>query len=334
MKNRLDYIDSIKGVAIFLMVMGHVLAWCFADFSDVMYNGSYSAIFWSRVIYAFHMPLFFCVSGYLYCKDCMFPTDGGKMIWKRFRTLIVPFLCVGILFHFTTGAPITKYWFLRTLFVVTSIHVVYDLLRTKYNLGLISDILFYSLSFVVLFVAGKLLKGTIVDIVFDVSRFASFNYFGFCIGVIIKRYDRIRCLFENNWTYSVCLGLFILLLFPVPVPKSIRAFLMCISGIVCVWYLMKYVFVEGIVVRVLRKFGRHSLDIYLAHFFLNISIWELGTYFVRLAESDTYFPVLSGCMLQLLYGVIISLFICLVCLFIAKIVSTSRIFSVLLFGKL
>jgi len=332
-KRRLEYIDAIKGLAIFLMVMGHVLPWSFEDFYAVRDNGPYSASFWWRVIYAFHMPLFFCVSGFLYGKKGNLGfNEGLHVIWKRVRTLLVPFICVGLLFHFTTGGPITKYWFLRTLFIVTFINVCYDFVRTKLRLGTIWDILFYMVSFIVLFIIGRHYKDTLADEIFGLKYFGGFNYLAFCLGIVIRRYDKIKVLIENNATYSLCLAVFIILLFPLSVPKIVTKFLMCFSGIVCVWYLMKYIFTDGAIVHLMRKYGRHSLDIYLAHFFLNISIVEVGAYFVRLASGDTYFSILTGCMLQLIYSVGVSFLICSVCLLVAKIFKSGKI-GVLLFGK-
>lgn len=34
-KKRIEYLDAIKGFAIFLMVMGHVIAWNYADYSRI-----------------------------------------------------------------------------------------------------------------------------------------------------------------------------------------------------------------------------------------------------------------------------------------------------------
>lgn len=51
---RIAYIDSIKGFAILLVVMGHT----FHDFKGI--NMAFIDF-----IYAFHMPLFFIISGYL-----------------------------------------------------------------------------------------------------------------------------------------------------------------------------------------------------------------------------------------------------------------------------
>lgn len=335
MKERLGYIDAIKGVAIFLMVMGHVLAWSYEDFFAVRDDGPFSATLWWRVIYSFHMPLFFWVSGFLFGKfGRMNLSTGWQIIKKRIRSLIVPFLFVGLIFHFTTGEPLTKYWFLRTLFIVTSINVFYQIVKSKLKLGIVSDSFFYAVSFALLFVMGRLLRGSFVDQVVDFGHFATFNYLAFCLGIMVRRYENLRIFFEHNWTYSICLGLFIVLLFQqIPVPKYIRAFLMCFSGIVCVCYLMKNVFCSGAVVKIIERMGYHSLDIYLIHFFLNISVIEVGDYFLELANGETYYSILSGCMMQLLYGIAASLVICIICLIVAKIFNAGQVWSILLLGK-
>lgn len=68
---RLDWIDVFKGLGILCVVVGHVVFPL------------------SRYIYWFHMPLFFCVSGYLYR-----PGAGWRgFVGKRVRRLIVPYLC-------------------------------------------------------------------------------------------------------------------------------------------------------------------------------------------------------------------------------------------------
>lgn len=70
-KKRIEYLDAIKGFAIFLMVMGHVIAWNYVDYSriciydpDQSINVKMGGVVW-QLIYSFHMPLFFMVSGFL-----------------------------------------------------------------------------------------------------------------------------------------------------------------------------------------------------------------------------------------------------------------------------
>ena len=49
-KDRLDYVDLFRGIGILLMIMGHV---------------GFGAHF-DKFIYAFHVPMFFVISGFLY----------------------------------------------------------------------------------------------------------------------------------------------------------------------------------------------------------------------------------------------------------------------------
>lgn len=69
--DRLDWVDAAKGVGIILVVAGHV--WTRGDVRDA--------------IYAFHMPLFFLLSGYL-----VRPVPTVPLARAQVRTLLVPFL--------------------------------------------------------------------------------------------------------------------------------------------------------------------------------------------------------------------------------------------------
>ena len=51
----------MKGLAIFLVVMGHVSGMAFAQSDDVVY----------RVISSFHMPLFMFLSGLVACSGLL-----------------------------------------------------------------------------------------------------------------------------------------------------------------------------------------------------------------------------------------------------------------------
>jgi fucose 4-O-acetylase-like acetyltransferase len=56
MKKRLIYIDRLKGFAIYLVVLGHI-------YQNMVVQGTETILF--SLIYAFHMPLFFFLSGYI-----------------------------------------------------------------------------------------------------------------------------------------------------------------------------------------------------------------------------------------------------------------------------
>lgn len=83
MSKRIDYIDIARGLGILLVVMGH------NDFG-------YISPFAYKVIYSFHMPLFFFLSGYFLNASIPF-FDYFK---KRFSSLLKPYLFTIFLIYF------------------------------------------------------------------------------------------------------------------------------------------------------------------------------------------------------------------------------------------
>ena len=120
MKQRLAYIDNLKGLLIMLVVLGHCIQMICADFSN-------NIVF--RYIYAFHMPLFMALSGYVCCR----PDPEWALLRRRTFQLLVPFLSWALLeaalrgrlsdFPLTLLYPDRGLWFLYVLFVVTVLHV-------------------------------------------------------------------------------------------------------------------------------------------------------------------------------------------------------------------
>lgn len=112
MKQRDTFLDFAKGIAIFLVVLGHVL-----EKSMEQRNGVY------HFIYLFHMPFFFMLSGYLACRTTAF---GGKFYLKKTRSLLLPFFFVGMSFTVLNGQYRifffdyfhNGYWFLLSLFCI------------------------------------------------------------------------------------------------------------------------------------------------------------------------------------------------------------------------
>lgn len=72
MGKRIQWIDYGKGFAMFLVFWGHTIC-------PEIVRG---------VFYAFHMPLFFFLSGYVFSYRRY--SSIKTFIWKKFRTLIVP----------------------------------------------------------------------------------------------------------------------------------------------------------------------------------------------------------------------------------------------------
>lgn len=79
-QNRLNYLDVCKAIGIILVVLGHTYG-----LPEVLYN----------IIYSFHMPLFFIVSGYLYNETKYNDISFNKLINLRFRAYVIPYISFG-----------------------------------------------------------------------------------------------------------------------------------------------------------------------------------------------------------------------------------------------
>lgn len=95
MKKRINWIDAARGIAILFVVLGH----CIGSLEDSM----------NRVILAFHMPLFFFLSGLCakYKKD-----NKIKQICNKAKVLLIPQIILGLLNCITqiiTGGVQTTY---------------------------------------------------------------------------------------------------------------------------------------------------------------------------------------------------------------------------------
>lgn len=131
-KARIEYFDLLKGVAIFMVVMGHALTMCVRGLD---------AAFLFKFIGQVHMPVFFFISGYLTYKASEqqhFVTPGLK---KRFVQLIIPFLVITPLWvwyfpHSGLQSPLSDnlpdlyraywkdgYWFTLCLFELCLIYI-------------------------------------------------------------------------------------------------------------------------------------------------------------------------------------------------------------------
>lgn len=81
-KKRLDYLDMAKGVGIFLVVLGHI-----------EYLGE-SAM---RLIFSFHMPLFFMIGGILTFEKMDTNLRPGDNIKKRAQGTLIPYASFSII---------------------------------------------------------------------------------------------------------------------------------------------------------------------------------------------------------------------------------------------
>lgn len=185
MKQRVYYIDFIRGVGILLMVFAHIPV-----------GGEFN-----HITYAFHMPLFFFVSGYLYKENTtLFNIKGkfiklmpsyiffamlGYMLWLiEFKPInicsaVAPFFHI-FLFN-NDGMPIVgAIWFITALLVSESI---YFFLRKH-----IHNEFLLLLSCMVLFTISLLIESIHINFPFSINQ-ALIGLIFFHFGFLSAKYN-------------------------------------------------------------------------------------------------------------------------------------------------
>jgi acyltransferase len=110
--SRIQWIDTCKGIGIFLVVIGHT-----------MIQNNYRG-----VIYSFHMPLFFFISGYLFSIKKY--SNIGEVLFSKAKSLLVPYLFFSfisiILLRILIHQPIAVTTFIKTLLISKRNSIYYD----------------------------------------------------------------------------------------------------------------------------------------------------------------------------------------------------------------
>ncbi len=96
---RLDYVDIAKGLGMLTIIWGHI---CYAGISN-------------KIVYAFHIPLFFFLSGLVFSKARY--ADFGAFLKKRVKGLLFPYFvfsfvtwAVWALYSYITHTTVDSYW--------------------------------------------------------------------------------------------------------------------------------------------------------------------------------------------------------------------------------
>lgn len=201
---RLSHIDVAKGIGILLTVFGHCLA----------YAGMTGTRMFAT-IYAFHMPFFFFISGYLYK-----PREWEGFISGKVKALLLPVLIyqsLNIFFYLVlwcvgkTGwysiVRFGAFWFLITLLYVTIAYYSADLVVGRFvKIPLYRDSILLGIS-VVVFAIGLVYAASIADQANQPIATTFVGVFFFSFGVFYKRYIETNMMklrmFANHFRWII-----------------------------------------------------------------------------------------------------------------------------------
>ena len=302
---RLDWIDLSKGFGIILVVYGHVARGLnsaglgFELFRQI-----------DNVIYAFHMPLFFLLSGYFFLKS----SEVGALSYfkSKVSTILFPYLIwsliqIVIMFfasNYTNGTislndvltfflPRGQFWFLLALFFISTVNII---LFSKFgSVGLIVSsvisLLYILIGTEILVKDLKIFDDTLGNLLF------------FNVGILLyKEKSLLEHLVKRRFSFLVNTILFLSLesvLFIKGIDFSFFNLVLAISGSLFVLQISNLNMFRS---NHLKEIGRQSLTIYILHILVGsgsriilMKIFKIDNVFINVVIGTTlgvYVPFL------------------------------------------
>jgi glucan biosynthesis protein C len=137
-------IETLRGIAIVLVVIGHVIGSA-SDGGMQVSDDSFMRYFYYTFIECLQMPLFTVIAGWVYALYPIKPGNFSAFVEKKIYRILVPMIVVGVSYfllqYLTPGTnkkgnlleiwkllvfPYTLYWYLYSLFIVIVIVSIAD----------------------------------------------------------------------------------------------------------------------------------------------------------------------------------------------------------------
>lgn len=322
MNYRIQYIDRLKGLAILLVVIGHLMAFCTHGERNPIYE----------VICSFHMPLFMFLSGLVLTYTP--PHYTARYLGKKALRFLLPMLWIGLLFTYTNGKDVMAfiadrykqgYWYLYILTLFYLLMYVYGKLPKVKRSWLLD--LAYLAFWQVAFVAADRMLGQDLSDMTGISMCRGYWIY-FFLGYMARRYGWTEWLSEHNWLFTLALVTFVPLLYAYGTGLFVRfgQVLPLTAIIVLVFLFRRREHDITAVESILSSVGRSTLDIYVLHYFV--------LRIINLSDAASYLHRTSNYLLEITLLVFMALVVSGVCMFLGKVLRQSNIIRRVVYGEM
>lgn len=348
MKQRIGFIDTLKGFTIFIVVYSHVLLCTFEGKAPWSINDIFSILM---------MPLFFFISGFLMYKAHQFTEIKhiGLFLRKKGFFLLVPTLIFSLLYALILRKPYASllidkakcgYWFTFTLFFFFLIYSIGDYLIGKWAKGEIKLLVgVICTCFIYAFAKLSLVPSCPwFNMPFNgIMGFANYQHFlFFFFGALIRaNFSKVTYILEIDiFRFIIVIGCLVsLLLLLLPDSRlwiistfsfAVYSLLRSLSALFCIALAFVYFYQnEGRITQsrcfqILSHIGTRTMDIYLIHLILvHTNMRFIGNF---LETNGSYISefVICGTVSAIIIGL---------CLLISRFLRCSNTLARFLFGK-
>ncbi len=324
MKERIEYIDQLKGFAIILVVMGHV-AEKSMNITTTPFNEFYGS---------FHMPLFMFLSGIFAFKSFKDWNIGEIINFLRKKTarILIPFVTVGGVYSwFFCGNLMdvysgisSGYWFLPALFYCMLFGLIVHSLINKIRIlnnpicHLIIHGMFWGLLIILYY------RGWLENIPYSLYAIKMYPYF--LMGSFFSKYTAFKDkILNSNSLFTIAIiGYILCLMYQNEIPVNLK-YTGCFAIIILINMFVKY---NEYIPEKLSFIGKYSLEIYVFHWFLLPTLKNLGYWVSSQSLGFNENFIILFCITFIIAMPIIG-----ICIILSKIIQNSRSLNAVCFGS-
>lgn len=324
---RIGYLDELKGLAAFLVVLGHLVT------AKQEYKGIYN------FIYSFHMPLFMFVCGVT--ASLSFGNKGKRnYLGKRFLNIMVPYLSwcflIPVVSALLQGGGIdwreefesvfvtnTAYWFLPTLYGLIVSYMLYVLLRNFVSqkagrAGLTVQLFAWCVTAALFLILYLLTR-------YQLFRDMIGYMIPFSLAVLYAENSWVKGLFHKKHIILLCALCYVALLPQfdfdhASVGTSLRRMLLGMYMTVMLLYVFADCKLPGVLRKTLAFWGKYTLLIYILHA-------------VMMRWSSPLEHMLTGRAMIFVWYCLLSGIICSLCCIVGMGLSHVPVVRILCLGK-
>ena len=353
---RIEYIDALRGFTMILVVFSHIFQPVVSPLNKIFITFRMPLFFFISGYIAYKANEVWNLSFYT------------KKLLNKCRIQLIPTLVFGLLFSyiirehnfltFVFDGYKDGYWFTVVLLGMFAIYYTYNLIFSKLRTGggiRHKNIILYAIAIVLrglpylLGVVGINLYNSFSNL-FCLPLLIQYFHF-FVLGVITKQFqDKIHKIIENKYFSASVIILFVILFGWLQVDSQyieisiglVRKLLLLINigghllvrylGLIIVYsFFRKYQtsFTQTTKIGTLLQYiGRHTLDIYVLHYFFLPNIAPVKDFILNTRHVWNS----PNTVFELFFGIGISLMVIAVCLVVSKILRTSDLLAHYLFG--
>lgn len=324
MKQRIIYIDNLKALAIFTVIIGHVFYFTWNQYSNSI---------WNHLIVAYNMPLFFFLSG-------MFAKEGMtiKQIGRKAKQLLIPTATIGGVYAFFKdgihellfGGSHFGYWFLPTLFIMfIFFYVRCQIVKVFFNNKSVKIILLLDLLYMLgVWGITKILAHYITENIYNliclnqITNYVLFFWGGFLTW---KNKEKISSVIKMKLdvVYALCFLIFgvafYFCYYSGYETTGLFRKIMALFTIPLLLLLFRRITFNNNIQKIFSYVGTHSLEIYVLQYFFLPTTYSLDN------------SVMGGNCLAL--ALLESVLVVILCVILIKVIDINKYLNLIFFGK-